>query len=175
MILDMDETREIKWTFNAIKNFEKRGREILKRLDLKNEKGQSIATSPMHAGYILSGFLRIAEVLEAAVAAATGLSGLEGKKGEPSEASAAIEGYIERGGNLETLQNEVYRAYLVATDPSSIVTWQENIARNEEATRINREKQEAKMEVARLELAEDLARIERMKKLSGNPSTASAT
>ena len=90
VILDMDESRELRWTFAAIKNFEKRGREILKRLDLKTERGQPIATSPMHAGFILSNFLRIAEVLEASVAAATGLSGLEGKKGEPSEASDTL-------------------------------------------------------------------------------------
>lgn len=169
VILDMDESRELKWTFGAIKNFEKRGREILKRLDLKNERGQAIATAPMHAGFILSNFLRISDILEAAVAAATGLSGLEGKKGEPSEASVAIDGYLQRGGNIETLQNEIYRAYLVSADPSSILEWEGNLAREAEIKRINREKQEAKMMLARAELAADQARL---LKISGSAPTA---
>lgn len=169
VILDMDESRELKWTFGAIKNFEKRGREILKRLDLKNERGQAIATAPMHAGFILSNFLRISDILEAAVAAATGLSGLEGKKGEPSEASVAIDGYLQRGGNIETLQNEIYRAYLVSADPSSILEWEANRARETEIKRINAEKQEAKMMLARAELAADQARL---LKISGSAPTA---
>lgn len=169
VILDMDESRELKWTFGAIKNFEKRGREILKRLDLKNERGQAIATAPMHAGFILSNFLRISDILEAAVAAATGLSGLEGKKGEPSEASVAIDGYLQRGGNIETLQNEIYRAYLVSADPSSILEWEANRARETEIKRINAEKQEAKMMLARAELAADQAKL---LKISGSAPTA---
>lgn len=167
ILLDMDVARELKWTFGAIKNFEKRGREILKRMDIKNERGQTIATSPMSAGTILANFLRIAEILEASVAASTGLSGLEGKKGEPSEAARAIDGYIERGGNIEDLQNLVYKAYLLSSDPSSIAPWEENMAREAEAKRINREKSEAKMEIARLELADDRAKIETLKKISG--------
>jgi len=172
IILDMDETRELKWTFGAIKSFEKRGREILKRLDLKNERGQAIATAPTHAGYILSNFLRISDILEAAVAAATGLSGLEGKKGEPSEATVAIDGYIQRGGSIEILQNEIYRAYLVSADPSSISEWEANLARDAEIKRINKEKQEAKMELARQELAADQAKIMALQKASGAAPTA---
>ncbi len=168
-ILDMDESRELKWNFGAIKNFEKRGREILKRLDLKNERGQPIATTPMHAGFILANFLRISDILEAAVGAATGLSGLEGKKGEPSEASAAIDGYLQRGGSIETLQNEIYRAYLVSADPSSISEWEANRERETEIKRINKEKQEAKMELARQELAADQAKL---LKASGAAPTA---
>ncbi len=169
VILDMDESREMKWTFGAIKNFEKRGREILKRLDLKNERGQAITTAPMHAGYIISNYLRISDILEAAVAAATGLSGLGGKNGELSEASVAIDGYLQRGGNIETLQNEIYRAYLVSADPSSILEWEGNLAREAEIKRINREKQEAKMMLARAELAADQARL---LKISGSAPTA---
>jgi hypothetical protein len=169
VILDMDESRELKWTFGAIKNFEKRGREILKRLGLKNERGQEIAAAPMHAGFMLSNFLRIAEIQEAAVAAATGLSGLDGKKGEPSEASAAIDAYLQKGGNMETLQNSLYMAYLVSADPSSISEWTENLKREAEIKRINREKQEARMELARQELAAD------QKKIGGNGPTTSPT
>lgn len=169
VILDMDESRELKWTFGAIKNFEKRGREILKRLDLKNERGQAIATAPMHAGFILSNFLRISDILEAAVSAATGLSGLGGKNDAPSEASVAIDGYLQRGGNIETLQNEIYRAYLVSADPSSILEWEANRARETEIKRINAEKQEAKMMLARAELAADQAKL---LKISGSAPTA---
>lgn len=175
IILDMDETRELKWTFGAIKNFEKRGREILKRMDLKTERGQSIATSPMHAGFLLANFLKIAEILEAAVAAAIGVSGLEGKNGVPSEAAVAIDGYLQKGGSLEELQRETYKAYLLAADPSSIPAWLENIAKEAEIRQINKEKQEAKMEVARLELAADQEKIEKLKKTSGKQPTESAT
>jgi len=172
IILDMDETRELKWTFGAIKTFDKRGREILKRLDIKNDRGQAVANIPTHSGYLLANFLKISDILEAAVAAATGLSGLEGKKGEPSEASAAIEGYLQNGGDLESLQKAVYKAYLVTNDPSSIVEWNENIAREEETKRINKEKTEARMEIARLELADDQKKIENLKKISGSQPTA---
>ena len=168
----MDRERELRWTFGAIKTFEKRGREILKRLDIKNERGQAIATAPMHAGAILSNFLRIADILEAAVGAAIGVSAIEGKKGEPSEASDAIEMYLQHGGSIESLQNEIYRAYLQATDPSSIPVWQENIAREAETRRINQEKQAARLEIARQELAADQ---EKIRKLSGSPSTPPAT
>lgn len=171
VILDMDETRELKWTFKAIKVFEKRGREILKRMDVKNERGQSLANAPMHAGVILDNFLRIAEILEAAVGAACNISALDSKD-KPSEASQAIDAYIERGGDLETLQNEIYRAYLLSTDPSSIADWEENIKKEEEAKRINRAKTDAKLELARMELVEDEAKIERLKTISGNQPTA---
>ena len=97
------------------------------------------------------------------------MSGLEGKKGEPSEASVAIDGYLQRGGNIETLQNEIYRAYLVSADPSSILEWEGNLAREAEIKRINREKQEAKMMLARAELAADQAKL---LKISGSAPTA---
>ena len=168
----MDRERELKWTFGAIKTFEKRGREILKRLDLKNERGQTVATAPMPAGGILANFLRLSDILEAAVGAATGLSSLEGKKGEPSEASDAIEMYLQRGGTIETLQNEIYKAFLQATDPSSIPFWQENIAKEAETRRINQEKQAARLEIARLELAADQ---EKVKRLSGSQSIPSGS
>ena len=174
IILDMDRERELRWTFGAIKTFEKRSKEILKRLDIRNEKGQQIATQPMHAGFILSQFLRISDILEAAVGAACGISALEGKD-KPSEAAEAIDGYLSHGGSLEELQRNLYRAYLVANDPSSLSEWEGNLLREAEIRQINREKQEAKMEVARLELADDKAKIERLKGISGATPTTSPT
>ncbi len=171
IILDMDKTRELKWTFGAIKTFEKRAREILKRLDVRDEKGRSVANIPMHAGFILANFLRISDIMEAAIGAACGISALE-EKDKPSEAAQAIDAYLERGGSLEDLQRQIYRAYLVANDPSSLSDWEENLAREEEIRRINREKQEAKLEIARIELAEDQAKITR---LSGSQPTGSPT
>lgn len=172
IILDMDESRELKWTFGAIKTFEKRSREILKRMDIKDERGRAVANVPTHAGFLLANFLRISDILEAAVGAACGLSALDGKD-KPSEAAIAIDEYMSRGGSLESLQQAIYRAYLVANDPSSILDWEGNLAREAEARRINREKQEAKMEVARLELAEDQAKIEKLRTISGTTPTSS--
>lgn len=166
--LEMDEERVLRWDFRNLQKFESKAKEILRRLDIKNERGQNIHSMPINAGFVLANFMKIADILEAAVAAATGISGMEGKKGEPSEASQAIQGYLDRGGNLETLQRDVYHSYLVVNDPSMISVWKENIDREEEIKRINREKAEAKMEVARMELAEDLKKIENLKKLSGS-------
>jgi phage terminase Nu1 subunit (DNA packaging protein) len=51
----------------------------------------------------------------------------------------------------------------------------ENLSREEEARRIDREKQEARLEIARIELAEDQKKITRLKKHSGNQPTGSPT
>jgi hypothetical protein len=163
----MDIERELKWTFAAIKNFEKRGREILKRMDIKNDRGQPIATSPMHAGFILANFMKISDILEAAVAASAGISGLDGKD-KPSEAHQAIEGYIERGGgSINDLEIALYRAWTGYEGPSAMAEYEASLTREAEIKRINQEKAEAKMEVARMELADDLKKIERLKKVSG--------
>jgi hypothetical protein len=170
--LDMDETRELRWNFRNMQKFETRAKDLIKRLDLKNDRGQPIYNMAINTGFVLANFIKIADILEAAVAAATGISGLEGKKGEPSEASVAIQGYLDRAGDLETLQREIYRSYLVVNDPSYIGEWQENIVREAETKKINREKGEARIEIARMELADDLKKIETLKKISGNQSTA---
>lgn len=65
-------------------------------------------------------------------------------------------------------------AYLEKNDPSFISIWLENIARNEEAMKINQMKEEAKLEVARLELEADQQKIKELK-LSGKQSIASGT
>lgn len=159
--LDMDETRELRWNFRALQKFESRAKDILKRHEIF-KPGMAV-----HAGYVLSNFLKISDVLEAAVAAACDIDGI-GKKDGPSEASQAIQGYLDRGGSLESLQQKIYHSYLVVNDPSLVAVWQENIAREEEAARINKEKAEAKLEVARLELADDQKKIETFRKLSGS-------
>ena len=159
--LDMDETRELRWNFRALQKFESRAKDILKRHEIFKPG------MPIHAGAVLSNFLKIADILEAAVAVACGIDGL-GKKDEPSEAAIAIQSYLDRGGDLETLAREIYHSYLVVNDPSMVAVWQENIAREEETARINKEKAEAKLEVARLELADDQKKIETFRKLSGS-------
>lgn len=159
--LDMDETRELRWNFRALQKFESRAKDILKRHEIF-KPGMAV-----HAGYILSNFLKIADILEAAVAAACGIDGL-GKKDEPSEAAIAIQSYLDRGGDLETLAREIYHSYLVVNDPSMVAVWQENIAREAEINRINKEKADAKLEVARLELADDRKKIQNLQKISGN-------
>jgi hypothetical protein len=166
----MDIERELKWTFAAIKNFEKRGREILKRMDIKNDRGQPIASSPMHAGFILANYMKISDILEAAVAASGSISGLEGKD-KPSEASLAIEGYIERGGSINDLEIALYRAWTGYEGPSAMAEYEASLTREAEIKRINLEKQIAKIVIARMELQDDQKKIERLQKISGNPST----
>jgi hypothetical protein len=151
--LDMDEIRELRWTFPAIKQFEERGRTILKR------QGVLDAKAPAHAGGILAGYMRIADILEAAVAAATGLNGLDGKQ---SDAGKAIQGYLDRGGDLESLQRAIYESYLMAADPSFIAVWRARIAaedinkiREMEAERVQRETSDLELQAAKKRL-EDL-------------------
>jgi len=62
-----DDEIGIQMDVSAIKRFEKRGMELLKKLDVKNDRGQPIASMPMHAGMILGNYLRISDILEAAV------------------------------------------------------------------------------------------------------------
>ena len=159
--LDMDETRELRWNFRALQKFESRAKDILKRHEIF-KPGMAV-----HAGYILSNFLKISDVLEAAVAAACDIDGI-GKKDGPSEASQAIQGYLDRGGSLESLQQKIYHSYLVVNDPSLVAVWLENMAREAEINRINKEKADAKLEVSRLELADDQKKIETFRKLSGS-------
>lgn len=166
--LEMDESRELRWTFSAIKGFEKRGREILRRLEIKTERGLSVANGPMHAGMILGGYIRISDILEAAVAAATGLSGLDGKKGEPSEAATAINSYIANGGSLEDLQQALFKSYQQSNDPSSIAPWEEAMAREGEMRQIAREKALTQVEISREELKANQAKLKRLS--GGQPS-----
>jgi hypothetical protein len=167
--LDMDQTRELRWDFRSMQRFESRAKDILKRHEVFKPG------LPIHASFIIANYLKIADILEAAVAAACGISGLEGKKGESSEAVQAIQGYLDKGGDLETLQREVYHSYLVVNDPSSIGEWKQNVAREEETRQINKEKIEARMEIARLELASDQKKIDTLRKLSGSAPTESPT
>jgi len=169
--LVMDQERELRWTFSAIKNFEKKAREILKRLDVKTERGLSIATNgSIHAGYVLGNFGRLSDVVEAAVGAAAGLDVLEGKNGGPSEAARAIDAYLEKGGSLEDLQRALFESYQQSNDPSSIATWKEAVAREEEIRKVNQEKKATQLEIAQEELRRDQARLQELKSSGGQPT-----
>lgn len=159
--LDMDQERALRWDFGNILKFEDRARNILKRQEVL-QPGVSI-----NAGMVLTRFIRNADILQAAVAAATGLSGLETKEGKPSQAAEAIQAYIERGGTLEELQKQVYHAYLVVNDPSSISEWELNLANDAELERIQKAKTANMLEMARMDLAEQEKRMAEMKKPSG--------
>lgn len=167
VVLDMDQERIFRWDFKAMQKFEERAKGILKRHDAW-QPGK-----PLHTGYILANFGKIADIMEAALGAACGISAMDGKKGEPSEAAAAIQGFLDKGGSLDTLQKELYRSYLVVNDPSMIGEYEASIAREEEAKRINRAKADAKLEIARLELADSESKIARFKNPSGSTSPAS--
>ncbi len=148
IILDMDQPRNIRWTFAAIKVITKRGMDILRREKVA-QPGQSY-----NAGQILASFLKMPDIMEAAVSAATGISYLDGKDGELSEAGKAIQAYLDRGGDIETLSKELFRAYILVADPSSLPAWEANLVREEETRRINAEKADLKLAEAKKELAE---------------------
>jgi len=164
--LDMDETRELRWDFRGIKTFEDRARNILRRQEVI-QPGASI-----YAGGVLANFIQMADILEAAIAAATGLSGLEGPKGDPSPATKAIQGYLDRGGNLDQLRKEVYHSYLVVNDPSSVLDWMKNLERIETGKQIDREAADTRIDQARAEMEIAKKRAADLKN-SGKTSPAS--
>ncbi len=176
IILDMDEERELKWTFKALKAFGNRAREILRKqkIEVRTERGQVITPAMMNIGFILSQFGANEEIMESAIAALLGVSALEKKDG-PSEATVIIDAYLGRGGDLKALGESVYHAYLLTQDPSSVEAWDAGKARDVEIERINREKQDAKMEIARMELVADQEKIAKMKDSGGEKPTASPT
>ena len=124
--IEMDELREIKWTFPAIKNFEQRAKAVLGRLKVEVPNIQIVNGIPHNVGnvpvanasahHILASFGRVAEILEVAVAASTGLSWME-TKGQPSPAAVAIQGWLEHGNSLDSLAELVYEEFLRASDP----------------------------------------------------------
>jgi len=155
--------KPLNWTFGAMKKFERDCKNILRRMDIK--------PAADHTGYLLANYGRIADIMEIAVAASTGLSAQDGKKGEPSEASQAIDAYLEDGGSLEELQRGMYEAFLEKNNPSLIQPWLAEISRTEEIQRLNREKEDARLEIARLEMEDDHRKLEDLKKASGKSST----
>ena len=168
--LVMDQERELRWTFSAIKTFEKRSREILTRLDVKTERGLPISKSGyIHAGYVLGNFGRLSDIMEAALGAAAGLKVLEGKDGAPSEAAQAMDAYLLKGGSLDDLQRALFESYQQSNDPSSIATWKEAVAREEEIRKINQEKKATQLEIAQEELRRDQARLQELKSSGGQP------
>lgn len=139
--LDMDEEREVKWTFDAIKKFEMRSKVILTRLHVTIPNLARIDGRVVEAGTvpianatalrILGDFVKMAEILEIATAAATGLSYLEAK-GEPSPAAKAIDGWMSKGNSLDDLAETLYGEFLRASNPLAFVRWQESRKKPEE-------------------------------------------
>ena len=155
IILDMDKEREIKWTFGAMKVFEKRAKEVLKRLGTKDVNGRLFADSPADMRALLA-FLPISDILEAAVGAVTGLSALEGKDGSPSEAAQAIDAYLGHGGDIESLHHAIWKAFFVVKDPSALPVWEAEIVRGREKQQIEQEKKDADMRILKAQLKEKL-------------------
>jgi hypothetical protein len=151
--IEMDQLREMKWTFTAIKNFEHRSKEILKRLGVEIPNIQVLDGKPIAVGtvpianatyqLIMSQFGRMAEILEVSVGASTGLSWLEAK-GQPSAAALAIQGYTERGNSLDSLAELTYEELLRASDPLAY-------ARRMDARAKAEQEAKAKAEAAALE------------------------
>jgi hypothetical protein len=141
-ILEMDEPREIRWDFRAIKNFEQRSKNILTRLqvtvpniiiqDGRAVDGGKIPIANANANRIMASFVNMAEILEVAVGAATGLSYLEAK-GEPSQAAKAIDGWLAGGKSMQDLGNELYKEFVRTTDPLAFARIEEAQAKKAEA------------------------------------------
>ena len=113
---------EFRWTFKAIKDFEKYGKRILKQQDIK-VNGQPATGMPLHAGAILANFIKISDITEGAIAAMVG--DLDKKSTEALDAAdKAIQEMLDSGDSLEDIQTRLYRSYLETSDPSSIPIWE---------------------------------------------------
>ena len=113
---------EFRWSFKAIKNFEKFGKRILKQQDIKIN-GQPATGMPLHTGAILANFVKISEITETAIAAMLG--DLDKNPSEALEAAdKAIQEMLDSGVSLEDIQNRLYKSYLETSDPSSIPIWE---------------------------------------------------
>jgi hypothetical protein len=146
--LEMDEQRMIRWDVEALQTFEQRARKILK----EHEIGQP--RMPLHTGFIIANYIKVFDILLAAVQAAIHTK-------EEKTARAAIQGYLDKGGSLEVLEREIYHAYLVTNDPSSVSIWKENVLREDQNRKLERERQDldtrikmAELEISRQKLAE---------------------
>lgn len=149
--LEMDEPREIRWDFRAIKNFEQRSKNILTRLQVtipniiisegRAVDGGKIPIANANANRIMATFVNMAEILEVAVGAATGLSYLEAK-GEPSQAAMAIDGWLARGNSMKDLGDTLYAEFIRATDPLAFARIQEAKAKAEAEAKAAQEKTE---------------------------------
>ena len=137
---EMDEPREVKWDFKAIKNFEQRAKSILTRLQVKIpniviQDGRAVDAGMIpianaNATRIMASFINMAEIMEVAVGAATGLSYLE-VKGAPSPAAKAIDGWLAGGKSLKDLGDTLYIEFVKASDPLAFARHQEAQAKLE--------------------------------------------
>lgn len=165
-ILDMDQERPIKWTFAAIKAFEKRGLEILKRHGIKDQRGQLVADTFIDARRLLE-FLPIADMTEAALGATTGLSSLEQKE-SLSPAGLAIEAYLGRGKSIEDLHTALWETFFEVKDPSALPIWkgQMELIGQERAAEL--EAKQIKTQLRALEIQGDREKLERLKSAAAN-------
>ncbi len=124
----MDKSRVLRWTQGALESFDDLARAKLLELKLIKEE------TPISTNYVLSNFPKISAIRRLSVECALM------HEGGDVDAVKAIDAYLEKGGDLGKLEQAVYEAFLVATDPSYIPIWKEtfNIPQEimEEAIRI---------------------------------------
>lgn len=165
-ILDMDQERPIKWTFAAIKAFERRGLEILKRKGIKDQRGQLVADTFIDARRLLE-FLPIADMTEAALGATTGLSSLEQKEGL-SPAAMAIEAYLGRGNSIEGLHSALWETFFEVKDPNSLPIWRGQMELIDSERAMELDAKRIKMQLRELEIQGDWEKLERLKSATRN-------
>lgn len=124
---------EFKWTFKAIRTFETASKRILKQQDIKMN-GQPVVGNPLHTGAILANFIKMSDIMAAAVAATLSAQDLDKRPTEAlADAESMIQGMLDNGASLEDIQNNIYRSYLETNDPSSIAIWEAARKRDLEA------------------------------------------
>jgi hypothetical protein len=107
----MDSIRTFRWSFSAIEKFTDLARDLLVSKKLLKED------APYTARSILEGAIKVPGVLRYAVAAAIG-------EDDPDK---MIDAYLEKGGDLQTLENKILEAYYLAADPSHIPAFRERL------------------------------------------------
>lgn len=166
---------EFIWTWQAIKDFGIEARNIAKKLGivvLDNATRQPLPITAQAPGFFLARFIRLPEILEAAVAASTGQDLAKHPDQARKEADRIIQEWINdnRESGIEGLQEEIYKAFIQTADPSTISALEAESERAKEEKTINQEQATVDLELKRVRL--EISRENLAKQSSGkSPDT----
>ena len=152
---------EFIWTWQAIKDFTNEARIIGKKLGMVAQP-QPISTQP--PGFFLTRFLRLPEILEAAVAASTGQDLGKHPDQAKKEAARVIQEWLTDNpeAGIEGLQDTLYKAFIQGADPSSISALDAEVERAKEEKKINQAQAAVDLEIKRAKLDASMETLEKM-------------
>lgn len=151
-----DKIRTLRWNRKALRTFEDEVRPLLGVARSDTVNARAILGGP-HGNRT--------DVLSLAVQCAL----LHEESLDEDQVYALIDAYNERGGSDMELRDKLFEACLIATDPSSVVSWRKNseslrnlAKREEEIAKIEREAEDLKAKARMAQAKKALADAEEM-------------